>query len=390
MSRRSGSDKENGDAAPKAAEKVIELEPEPEPETGVSTAIASVGNSDDLDPARSKRRSKKLAKPPAKILKPLNQALNDFGMIEKGDRVLLGLSGGKDSLAMLHLLLYVKSRFPPGYFTLACATVDPGTEAFNPRPLIPYVKSLGLEYHYLDEKIMAMAENHMSGDSICAFCARMKRGALYSCCRREGYNKLVLAQHLDDCVESFLMSTMYNGSMRTMKAKYVIDEGDVTVIRPAVYLREKALRDFSYEAGLPVINENCPACFEAPKERNHVKKLLAREESVFPSLYSSMRHALTPLFDPAAVDVLTMIRENIDARNGWNARRVAQRAEAVKAGKCERGRKDIAAEVLASEKATGLNGDGTRARRGFVERERGAAAGGAQPAEARARTKVGG
>ena len=157
-----------------------------------------------------------------------------------------------------------------------------------------------------------------------------------------------------------------------MKAKYVIDEGDVTVIRPAVYLREKALRDFSYEAGLPVINENCPACFEAPKERNHVKKLLAREESVFPSLYSSMRHALTPLFDPAAVDVLTMIRENIDARNGWNARRVAQRAEAVKAGKCERGRKDIAAEVLASEKATELNGTGqtgaswicrTRARR---------------------------
>ena len=354
----SWSDKENGDAAPKAAEKVIELELEPEPEPGVSTAIATVGNSYEQAPTSSKRRSKKLAKPPAKILKPLNQALNDFGMIEKGDRVLLGLSGGKDSLAMLHLLLYVKSRFPPGYFTLACATVDPGTEAFNPRPLIPYVKSLGLEYHYLDEKIMAMAENHMSGDSICAFCARMKRGALYSCCRREGYNKLVLAQHLDDCVESFLMSTMYNGSMRTMKAKYVIDEGDVTVIRPAVYLREKALRDFSYEAGLPVINENCPACFEAPKERNHVKKLLAREESVFPSLYSSMRHALTPLFDPAAVDVLTMIRENIDARNGWNARRVAQRAEAVKAGKCERGRKDIAAEVLASEKAIGLNGDG--------------------------------
>ena len=95
-----------------------------------------------------------------------------------------------------------------------------------------------------------------------------------------------------------------------------------------------------------------------------------------------MRHALTPLFDPAAVDVLTMIRENIDARNGWNARRVAQRAEAVKAGKCERGRKDIAAEVLASEKATELNGRDRRARRGFVERERGAAAGGAQPAEA--------
>ena len=83
----SGSDKENGDAAPKAAEKVIELELEPEPEPGVSTAIATVGNSDEQAPTSSKRRSKKLAKPPAKILKPLNQALNDFGMIEKGDRV---------------------------------------------------------------------------------------------------------------------------------------------------------------------------------------------------------------------------------------------------------------------------------------------------------------
>ena len=328
-------------------EKVVELElapePEPEPESGISTAVATVASQIDASP-KSKRQSKKLAKPPAKILKPLNQALNDFDMIKEGDRVLLGLSGGKDSLAMLHLLLYVKSRFPPGYFTLACATVDPGTEAFNPRPLIPYVRSLGVEYHYLDEKIMAMAERHMTGDSICAFCARMKRGALYSCCRAHGYNKLVLAQHLDDCVESFLMSTMYNGAVRTMKAKYTIDEGDVEVIRPAVYLREKALRDFSYDAGLPVINENCPACFEAPKERNHIKKLLAREESVFPSLYSSMRNALTPLFDPAAVDVLTMIRENIDRRNGWNARRVAQRLEAVRQGKCEKGRKDIAAE----------------------------------------------
>ena len=340
-------EEENVEVENVVEEKVVELElapePEPEPESGVSTAVATVASQIDASP-KSKRQSKKLAKPPAKILKPLNQALNDFDMIKEGDRVLLGLSGGKDSLAMLHLLLYVKSRFPPGYFTLACATVDPGTEAFNPRPLIPYVRSLGVEYHYLDEKIMAMAERHMTGDSICAFCARMKRGALYSCCRAHGYNKLVLAQHLDDCVESFLMSTMYNGAVRTMKAKYTIDEGDVEVIRPAVYLREKALRDFSYDAGLPVINENCPACFEAPKERNHIKKLLAREESVFPSLYSSMRNALTPLFDPAAVDVLTMIRENIDRRNGWNARRVAQRLEAVRQGKCEKGRKDIAAE----------------------------------------------
>ena len=109
----------------------------------------------------------------------------------------------------------------------------------------------------------------------------MKRGALYSCMREHGYNKLVLAQHLDDVVESFLMSTMHNGLIRTMKAAYVVDEGDLTVIRPGIYCRERQLRDFSYAAGLPVINENCPACFEVPKERHHIKKLLARE-GVFP------------------------------------------------------------------------------------------------------------
>ena len=178
---------------------------------------------------------------------------------------------------------------------------------------------------------MSMADAHMSGDSICAFCARMKRGALYTCCRKYGYNKLVLAQHLDDCVESFLMSTMYNGIMRTMKASYVIDEGDITVIRPAIYAREKALRDFSYDVGLPVINENCPACFEAPKERNHIKKLLSREESVFPSLYSCMRNALTPLFDPAAMDILAMIRETIESRNKWKVNAKVQRSRSLAA-----------------------------------------------------------
>ena len=141
------------------------------------------------------------------------------------------------------------------------------------------------------------------------------------------------------------MSTMYNGMMRTMKASYVIDEGDITVIRPAIYVREKALRDFSYEAGLPVINENCPACFEAPKERNHIKKLLAREESVFPTLYSSMRSALTPLFDPAAMDMLSMIREQIESRNKYRERAKIQRAEALAAGKCEPKRGEVVGDA---------------------------------------------
>ena len=189
----------------------------PDPET--TNNAASANSSASLAGAKG------FASPPAKLMRSVSKAVSEWQMIVPGDRVMLGLSGGKDSLAMLHVLKALQRRYPPGTFELACCTIDPGTEAFNPRPLIQYCASLGVEYHYMEERIMDMASEHMSGDSICAFCARMKRGALYSCMREHGYNKLVLAQHLDDVVESFLMSTMHNGLIRTMKAAYVVDEG---------------------------------------------------------------------------------------------------------------------------------------------------------------------
>jgi selenocysteine lyase/cysteine desulfurase/tRNA(Ile)-lysidine synthase TilS/MesJ len=263
--------------------------------------------------------------PPKKLMHQVTKAVAEWKMISPGDRVLLGLSGGKDSLAMLHLLKALQMRYPPGTFELACCTIDPGTEAFNPRPLIPYVESLGIRYHYNEERIMDMASKHMSGDSICAFCARMKRGAMYTCMRQHGYNKLVLAQHLDDLVESFFMSAMHNGLIRTMKACYVVDEGDLTVIRPGIYCRERQLRDFSYAAGLPVINENCPACFEEPKERQHIKKLLSREEGIFPTLYPSLRKALLPLLDPAAMDLLSAIRRTVEQQSKVGTHAARQR-----------------------------------------------------------------
>lgn len=116
-------------------------------------------------------------------------------------------------------------------FTIACATVDPQTESFDPSPLIPYMKSLvagnangkckntgdgtgdgGIVYHYLSHPIIELAQSKLQGDSLCAFCSRFKRGLLYACCRDHGYNKLVLAQHLDDLAESFMMSALHTAS----------------------------------------------------------------------------------------------------------------------------------------------------------------------------------
>merc|ERR1712088_389442 len=138
------------------------------------------------------------------------------------------------------------------------------------------------------------AEKDIEPRSICAFCSRMKRGRMYGAARREGYNVLAMGQHLDDLSESFFMSLFHNGRLRTMKANYTVKEGDLKIIRPFVYTREKQLRTFAETRKLPVIAENCPACFESPKERHRVKQVLAQQELLFPRLYWSLKSAMHP------------------------------------------------------------------------------------------------
>ena len=125
----------------------------------------------------------------------------------------------------------------------------------------------------------------------------MKRGRMYAAARREGWTTLALGQHLDDLAESFLMSVFHNGRLRTMKANYTVKEGDLKIIRPFVYTREKRLRNFAETKKLPVIAENCPACFENPKERHRIKQVLAQQELLFPRLYWSLKSAMHPVMN---------------------------------------------------------------------------------------------
>lgn len=235
------------------------------------------------------------------IPKPLRglvgKAIADFSMINEGDRLLVGLSGGKDSLTVLHILLALR-RSAPIKFDVAAATVDPETPEFNPAPLVPYLKALGVEYHMLSKPIIEMAKAHMDPKrpSLCAFCSRMKRGLLYSCMRERGYNVLVLGQHLDDFAESFLMSAIHNGLLRTMKANYWVQQEDVRVCRPLLYVRESQAARFAKDNHLPIIADNCPACFAAPKERHKMKLLLASLEFDYPQLFSTLLRTMRPLY----------------------------------------------------------------------------------------------
>jgi tRNA(Ile)-lysidine synthase TilS/MesJ len=266
---------------------------------------------------KSKKNKGKI-KPPAKMMRFITQAMIQWDMIQDGDRLLLGLSGGKDSLSLLHCLLEYQRKLPIK-FDLEVCTIDPMTPSFDPSPLIPYVEGLGLKYHYIRDDIVERAntagKDGKTVSSLCAFCARMKRGNLYTCARKNNCNKLVLAQHLDDCAESFFMSVFHNGFVRTMKANYQINAGDVSVIRPLVYCRESLMTEFAKANNLPVINENCPACFEEPKERARVKKLLSREETLYPNLYDHIRRALIPVMHDDSTAIMRSYTETALAKS---------------------------------------------------------------------------
>ena len=233
-------------------------------------------------------------KPPKSIMRLVGRAMADYAMIRDGDRIMLGLSGGKDSLTLLHILRHLQS-YAPVRFELAAMTVDPMIKGFHPEYLKPYLAALGVPYFFESQAIEAQAKEHMVKDSFCSFCSRIKRGIMYTTLRREGYNVLALAQHLDDLAESFLMSAFHGGQLRTMKAHYANKEGDVRIIRPLVYVRERQTRDYAREANLPVVPDSCPACFGMPTQRQHMKELLAREEAQNKQLFRSLLTAMRPL-----------------------------------------------------------------------------------------------
>jgi tRNA 2-thiocytidine biosynthesis protein TtcA len=246
-----------------------------------------------------RRRHGSSARPagPTSLLKPLarrvGRAIQEFRLIEDGDRILCAMSGGKDSYAMLHLLDHLRRRAPVK-FELVAVTVDQGYRGFKTDVLERYFKDKGYPYHIERTNIAEVIDDTMPlGDTHCSMCARLRRGVLYRVAPALGCNKIALGHHADDLLETLLMSQFYNGEICSMPPVLKARDGRNTVIRPLCYVWEQEIVKFVAEVGFPVICCACPACGDASLKRKQTKMLIQRLETEHPGIKASLLRALS-------------------------------------------------------------------------------------------------
>ncbi len=228
-----------------------------------------------------------------KIIRKVGKAVNDFGMISEGDRVMVGLSGGKDSWTLLHVLHELKKRAPIKFDVFA-VTVHPGFEDFNASMLEEFCKEEGYA-HFVEKTSMdaIMKEKTRPGTTYCSLCARLRRGVLYSVAKREGYTKVALGHHADDLIETLLMTQLFNGEIKSMPPVLQADDGVNVLIRPLCYVFEERIIEFAMARGFPLIPCGCPMkCGTDVVARKRVKRLLAELEDEHPGVKANLLGSL--------------------------------------------------------------------------------------------------
>jgi len=231
--------------------------------------------------------------PSKKIMSKLGKTNAEFELIEEGDKILVGLSGGKDSLTMIHAMKEQQRRAPFKFEFLA-VTIGYGMgENFD--ELIGHCKEYDIPHIFYDTKTYELAQEKIrKNSSFCSFFSRMRRGYLYSVALDNNCNKVALGHHMDDAAESFFMNFIYNGQMRSLAPKYKAENG-LIVIRPLIQMRERQLRAFVEENSINAIgDEACPAMrfdVKMPHARANMKVMLAKMEDEFPSLFTSLNAA---------------------------------------------------------------------------------------------------
>ncbi len=228
-----------------------------------------------------------------KIKNAVGRAIADFGLIEEGDRIAVAVSGGKDSYTLLHLLETLRRRAPINYEILAI-NIDSGYPGYRADIIEEHLARHGFAYHMeKTDHFDIIKEKRRPGSSFCSICARLKRGVLYTLAQRFNCNKLALGHHLDDFVETLLLNQFFVGSLKSMAASMLADNGETTVIRPLVYVEEKDITAFSGTEGYPVVCCRCPVSGDADLQRRKMKELLATLEQDIPHVKRSLLKALS-------------------------------------------------------------------------------------------------
>jgi len=249
-----------------------------------------------------------------KLLKVIGKTNAEFRLIGEGDRVLVGLSGGKDSLALIHALKYIK-RHAPFDFEFEACTINYGMPDENYSYLEAHCKEQGISHTVYNTAIFDISQDAIrENSSFCSFFSRMRRGALYTYAQENGFDKIALGHHFDDAVESFFMNMFYNGTMRSMAPIYKTGRG-LHLIRPLIQVRERQLRAFADENNLQTIgDESCPAMLKnvkIPYAREKTKIWLEELEQENSNLFKMIQASFKHIHDDTLLDPSRWDRDDI-------------------------------------------------------------------------------
>ena len=227
---------------------------------------------------RLSHESNKLAK---RLRRNVGQAIQDYNMIVDGDRVMVCLSGGKDSYTMLDLLLQLQAKAPVR-FSITAVNLDQKQPDFPEHVLPDYLRSRGVDFHILEQDTYSVVKRVVpEGKTMCSLCSRLRRGALYSYAHDHGYTKIALGHHRDDILATFFLNLFFGGSLKAMPPKLQSDDGRNVVIRPLAYCRESDIAEYARQRAFPIIP--CNLCGSQEQlQRKQVRRMMEAWEAEHP------------------------------------------------------------------------------------------------------------
>ena len=223
------------------------------------------------------------------ILGLVRRCVEDYDMIQAGDTVAVGVSGGKDSLLTLAALARLRAFYPKPYEVIAM-TVDPGTPGMDLSPIAAYCDTLGVPFHRVEAPIYEIVFEARQEKNPCSLCAKLRRGALSTAMNAMGVHKIALGHHFDDAVETMMMNLLFEGRIGCFQPVTYLDRSDVYQIRPLLYVREKQVENAVRRLELPVVHNPCPANGET--RRQEIKELLYELQGRYPNLKQKLFGAM--------------------------------------------------------------------------------------------------